>query len=97
MTASIQNLLISFLSFINGILIPFLIALAFLFFLWNIFRYFILESASEEGRKKAKQYALYSIAAFVLIVIFWGIVNVIVEGLDIDRLDPITPDYILNA
>jgi len=90
----IQTFLAKILTFINSAVIPFLLALAFLFFLWNAARYFIFESDSEEGRTKASRLAFYGIGAFVFIVSLWGIVNLLVGGLGFNRNTPITPDYI---
>ena len=58
---SLQAFLAQIILFLNYVIIPLLIALAFLFFIWNAFRYFILESNSEEGRTKARRLALYGI------------------------------------
>ncbi len=69
------------ISFLNGYIIPLLIAVAFLAFIWGMFTYFIRGGASEEGRQQGKQLAVYAVAGFVLIVSLWGIVNVIAGGM----------------
>ena len=91
---SIQTLLANIISFLNSTVIPFIIAVAFLVFLWNMAQYFIIGGASEENRTKARRNALYGIAAFVVIVSIWGIVNLLVNGFGFDRRTYITPDYI---
>lgn len=91
---NIQRFLLEILQFLNDAVIPFLIAIAFLFFLWNATKYFIIQSDTEEGRRKARQLALWGIIAFVVIVSIWGITNLFVEGLDIDRERDVTPDFI---
>jgi len=53
---SFGALLGNIISFINGILIPFIIGIGFLFFVWGMFQFFI---------------------GFVLIIIFWGVVNLL--------------------
>ncbi len=88
---SLQHLIISLSSFINGVLIPFLFALALLFFIYHTFKYFILEGG--EAKEEAKTMAIYGIAAFVILVSIWGIVNLIMSGLGLRQNDPITPDY----
>ena len=90
----IIRILGSIVLFINYVLLPFLFALAFLFFLINAFRFFILTGGSSEGHEKAGRLALYGILAFVLMVSVWGIVNMLVNGFGIDRDDSIVPDYI---
>lgn len=91
-----QNLLllvVNFVKFINGVLIPFLLGIGFLMFVVNVVRYFVLGSANEEGRDKAKSLAIYSVAAFVLIVTFWGIINLLAGSLDIRSNQPVS-DYV---
>lgn len=91
---NIQTFLTNILTFLNGTIMPFLIALAFVFFLWNAFRYFIVGGANEESQEKAKTLAMWGIAAFVFIVSLWGIVNLLVGGLGFGTNTPTTSDYI---
>lgn len=91
---SLQEFIISLMTFINNVLLPFLFGLALLFFVWNAFRFFILGSSEQASRDKAKQLALYSIAAFVFLVSVWGIVNLLVNGLGLSGDESIVPDYI---
>lgn len=79
--------------FIGFVLIDFLLALALLFFIWNAFRYFIVGGANEQDREKAKKLTIYSIAAFVFIIIVYAIVNMFVDGLGFDETDPLDPDF----
>ena len=76
---SIQEFLIGLLLFLNDRVIPLLIAIAFLVFIFNIARYFIIQNQSDTGHAKAKRNALYGILAFVIIVSLWGIVNLCSE------------------
>jgi hypothetical protein len=94
---NIQAFLTSILTFLNTIILPFLIALAFLFFIWNATRYFIIGGGSEESQQKAKILAFWGIAAFVLIVSLWGIVNLIVGGLGFGTSTVIFPDYYVSG
>lgn len=73
---SLQVLLTNVLTFINDVLIPFILAIGFLFFVFNVVRYFVFQSTSDEGREKAKALATYSVLGFVVILVFWGIVNI---------------------
>ena len=84
----------AFLGFINDILIPFLFGLALLFFVVNIFRFFVLGSNEQEARENARRLALYGILAFVFLVSIWGIVNMVVAGLGIDDDKALESDYI---
>lgn len=91
---SLQEFIISLMTFINNVLLPFLFGLALLFFVWNAFRFFIYDAANKDARERAKQLALYGIGAFVFMVSLWGIVNLLVNGLGWNSDDPIVPDYI---
>ncbi len=91
---TIQKLLVNIPTFFNNILIPFFFGIAFLFFVINVVRYFVIGGSSEEGRDKAKNLIIYSIAAFVFIIIFWGIVNLLTTSLGLQGKDQPCPDFI---
>ncbi len=62
-------------------MIPFIIGLAFLFFVWGIFQYFIAGGANDEAKAKGRSLMIYATLGFVIILVFWGIVNLLVSGL----------------
>ena len=90
---TIQDFLLDIGFFINGTLIPFLFALALLFFIYNAAKYFIIGGGDPGAREKARTLALYGIAAFVLLVSIWGIVNLLSRSLGIDNDRSVCPDY----
>lgn len=92
----VQSFLENFLLFLNNSVIPFLIGVAFLFFTYNAIRFFVLEGSSEEGRGKAKTLAIYGVAAFVLIITFWGIINLLTSSIGLDDCDAPQSDYYLQ-
>lgn len=69
------------IGFINSTLVPLVFAIAFLIFLWGVFKYFILGGADEGKREEGRQLMLYAIIGFVLMVSIWGIVNLLAGGL----------------
>ena len=79
--SSVQKAVPSILKFFNTSVIPFLIGIGFLFFVINVVRYFIIGGTTDDGKKKAKNLAIYSVAALVVLTIFWGLVNVIANSL----------------
>ncbi len=90
----IQQYLQLFFTFLNNRIIPFVLLLAFLFFMWNTFQYFILHGGDEDSQKKAKSFALWGILAFVIIIGFWGIINIFMTVFGIQGVtNPIVPDY----
>jgi hypothetical protein len=82
------------LSFLNSTVVPFIIALAGLVFIWNAARYFIIQSAEEEARRKARALALWGIIAFVFLLSLWGIINIFVQGFGFDNNTPLNSDYV---
>ena len=91
---NIQDFIKNSIVFLNKTIIPLLFALAFLFFIVNVARYFIIGGGNEEARKKAKTLALWGIIAFVVMVSVWGIVNLLVSGFGIGRNITPCPDFI---
>ena len=78
-------------TFINNVLIPLLFAFALLFFIYGMFRYFILGGANDDDREKGKKVMIWSIVGFVLAVSIWGIVNIISGGIFGNTAPPATP------
>lgn len=83
------------LTFINTVLIPFILGIAFLLFVWGMFQFFIAGGANEEAKEKGKSLLVYAILGFVIIIVFWGIINLLagatgLEG-DADFEIPVGP------
>ncbi len=89
---NIQTLLNGILNLLDQTVVPFLLAIASLVFLWGIARYFIFGGENAESQEKGKSLAMYGIMGFVIILSLWGIVNLLVSGLGLKN-EPITPDY----
>lgn len=62
---------------VDGGIIPLLYALAFLFFLIGMARFFF--AYSEENRQKGKQFALWGIIGFVVLFSVWGLVKLLLS------------------
>lgn len=90
----IQTIIVAVMGFLNAVFIPFLLGIGFLFFVWNAIRYFVIEGGNEGAREDAKNLALYSVLAFVVIVIFWGVVNMLVNSIGLQDEAAQTPDYL---
>jgi len=86
------TLLQNLLEFTNTYLIPFIIGIGFLVFVWGMFQYFIAGGANDEKKEAGKSLMIYATLGFVLIIVFWGIVNLLSSstGLDQDVLN-VTP------
>lgn len=90
----VQSYLTAIMQFISSTLLPLLFGLAFLFFLVNIVRYFIIGASDMAAQESARRLALWGIIAFVLMLSLWGIVNFLVFGLGFARTVPPCPDYL---
>jgi len=73
----LQDLLSNILGFTNSTLIPFILAIGFLVFVFGMFRYFIAGGANEEARDSGKSLMIYATLGFVLIIVFWGVINLL--------------------
>lgn len=101
----VQTFIETILIFVNETLINFLLGIGFLFVVINVIRFFILGSTittGEDSKKKtikgdrgaAKALALHSVFAFVLIIVFWGLINLLASSIGLEDCDPLESDYI---
>jgi hypothetical protein len=86
-------LLTNILNFTNATLIPFIIGIGFLVFVFGMFQYFIAGGANDEKKESGKSLMIYATLGFVFIIIFWGIVNLLAgfTGLDDDFDEGLIP------
>jgi len=63
----------------RNILLPLLMAIAILVFVWNVLRYFLWSADDPAGRETARVYILYALLGLVLIVAVWGFVAIILQ------------------
>ena len=79
--AGVGNLVENTIIIINQYLTPFVLGLAFLVFIWGVFKFFVLGGSDEEKQKEGKSLMIYAIIGFVVIISFYGIVNLVLGGL----------------
>jgi len=94
---NLQEFITGATSFIGNVVLPMLFAVALLFFVWNAFKFFILEADNKDAKDKARDMALYGIGAFVLLVSIWGVVNLLISGLGLNQNSYVQPDYFNNS
>ncbi len=70
----IQNILCR-LQDIFGALIPFLIAIGVLYFIWGVITYVISED--EEAKSRGKDKIVYGLIGLVVIISMWGLVGIL--------------------
>jgi hypothetical protein len=83
----VRTFLVNIVTFINGTLVPLVFALAFLVFIWGMFKTFILGGSDPGKQEEGKQLMLYAIVGFVIMVSLWGIVNLLADGFGFRRED----------
>lgn len=75
---------------LNNTLVPAVFALAFLVFIWGMFKTFILGGHDEEKQGEGKQLMMYAILGFVIMISIWGIVTIISDSLGLKgTIDPV--------
>ena len=62
---------------LSNFVLPLLMAVALVVFIWNVLRYFIWSADDPAGRETARTYIIYALLGLVLIVAVWGFVNLI--------------------
>ncbi len=90
---SIQGFIVTFSRFLQNILLPLLFSVAFLYFIFNTAKLFIIDGANEIDRDAAKRSALFGVAAFVFLILLWAIVGLFVSGLGLTRDESLCADY----
>jgi uncharacterized membrane protein YidH (DUF202 family) len=91
----LADMMRNILTFGNEVVIPFIIGIGFLMFVWGMLQYFIFGGASEESREKGKKLMISSTIAFVVIIIFFGAINMLtattgLEGQKIKNVPQVT-------
>jgi heme/copper-type cytochrome/quinol oxidase subunit 2 len=75
-----QDLLENILIFTNTVLIPFILGIGFLVFVWGMFKYFIAGGANDDAKEQGKSLMIYATLGFILIIVFWGVVNLLTNS-----------------
>lgn len=81
---SIQDVGKFLIDLINNVAVPVIFALAFLVFIWGIFKYFIQGGHDEEARDSGKNLMLWGLIGFFVMVSVWGLVNILVNSVRLD-------------
>jgi len=95
---SVLDYLIWIKCVINSAIIPLIFALAFLFFLWNIFRF--VQSSDKTNKEEAKTRMVWGLIALFVMLSVWGIIAILSKTLGITPSVPLlqtSPLDISNA
>lgn len=66
-----------------GKILPLLVSLGVLYFIWGVIQYFIADS--EEAKTKGRDAVIYGVIGLAVIVSVWGLVNVVRSTFGLDR------------
>ncbi len=62
---------------INNVLVPVLFAIAFIVFIYGVFKTFILGAGSDDAKESGKNLMLWGLIGFFVMVSVWGLVNIL--------------------
>lgn len=75
-STGIGNLICQIQNILNSV-VPVLIALGVVYFIWGVMTYVIADG--EEAKKKGKDVMIYGVIGFAVIIGLWGLVNIVVN------------------
>lgn len=82
------------INLINGVLVPLVFALAFITFLFGVFKYFFAGAADEKKRSEGRQFIMWAIIAFAVMISVWGLVRVLAGTFSLDSASrPCLPTF----
>lgn len=62
--------------FMNREIVPVILGLSLVAFLWGVFRYYILHGADTNEREHARLFMLWGLIGMILLFTVWGLVNI---------------------
>ena len=71
------------INLVNQVFVPVLFAIAFLYFIYGVYKYFILGAESDTERATGRTFVLWSLIGFAVILSVWGLVNVLTQTFNI--------------
>jgi hypothetical protein len=82
--AAVRNIndIFVFIRNILNTILPIIIALAVVYFIWGIFQYVV--SGDEEKRKEGQQKIIYGVVGLFVMISVWGLVNILVNTFGLD-------------
>lgn len=82
--SSLKGVLCYFTQLINDSVIPFMFAVATVFFIWGAIKFFILEADEEAKRDQGKQFMIWGVVALAVMLSVWGLVALITSTFGVD-------------
>lgn len=90
----IANLFNFLTCLISKSFIPVIFAVGMVMFVWGVVQFFIIGANEEAKRTQGKQFILWGIIAFAVMVSVWGLVRIVGQTFDLNTgvLPGVTPD-----
>lgn len=76
---------------INSVLVPLIFALAFIVFLWGVYKAYILSHGEAAEVSEGHKLILWGVIGFVVMVSLWGMVNVVANTFNLTGINAPTP------
>lgn len=86
LAASADSIFAKITDILNSI-IPIIIGLAVVYFLWGVFNY-VTAGSSDDKKTEARNVMIYGIIAIFVMVSVWGLVNLLVDTFGLDNSLP---------
>lgn len=71
------------LSVIQLVVVPLIITLCFLVFIYGVVKYFFIQGDQDKSRSEGRQYMLWGILALAIMFSTWGIISFLLSTLGI--------------
>lgn len=68
---------------LNVIIVPIIITLAFLVFIWGVVDNFFLHGDEEKKREEGRQFVVWGVLGLAALLSVWGLVNILLSTLGI--------------
>jgi len=89
LAATITTLVATIMGILN-VVVPLLIAIAVVIFLWGVVQY-ITAGGDEEKRKAARNTMIWGIVGLFVMVAVWGLVNILISTFGLTTTVPAVP------
>jgi hypothetical protein len=82
-----------FTCLIDKTIIPFIFAIAMVFFIWGAVNFFIINANEESKRAQGRQFMLWAVIALAVMISVWGLVKILALtfGIDTSYLPKVKP------
>ena len=88
-TYAFDDLVELFLDILDDVIVL-IVALAVVMFIWGVLKY-ITAGESEDKIREGRNYIIYGIIGIFVMVSVWGLVNILVNTLDLDTTNLVIP------